>query len=498
MVKLLINYVNKWGKTPLFISCENENEAIVKYLVEHGADLKNDNLGETLLFNACENGNEAIGLNDTQLCLRGFTVTPPIVGSAFPRGSRRVLIYGRRRRTGMAVNHTPILLYGEDQSLHNNEHNKWDILNEMYIRSVLSIDRFQIIMKYFSNYINISSLLIRNLFNNNNNREEVSISDLNKDISDNKYKNLTYDSDYQRGCGKYLLIKFNRGKEINSMKVEFLVEHGVNINKENSIGETSLIKACKIEHRANINKKNVCSKTPLFISCKNGNIDIVKYLVKNGVDVNTDTIFGETPLFYKCRGGNVVIVKYLIEHGADINKENNFGEIPLFISCEKGNVDIVKYLVEHGADVNKKNDKGETPLFYKCRGGNVVIVKYLIEHGADINKENNFGEIPLFISCEKGNVDIVKYLVEHGADVNKKNDKADVNKKNNFGKIPLCISCENGNVDIIKYLVEHGTDMKKENDEVENGNNDCGKIRARSGYKFDARVAKASNMIEDE
>ncbi|KAG4102351.1 hypothetical protein H8356DRAFT_1358299 [Neocallimastix lanati (nom. inval.)] len=48
-------------------------------------------------------------------CLRGFTVTPPIVGSAFPRGSRRVLLYGRRPRTGMAVNHTPILLYGEDQ-----------------------------------------------------------------------------------------------------------------------------------------------------------------------------------------------------------------------------------------------------------------------------------------------------------------------------------------------------------------------------------------------
>jgi len=52
--------------------------------------------------------------------------TPPIVGSAFPRGSRRVLLYGvsflmgsweRRRRTGMAVNHAPILLYGEDQNL---------------------------------------------------------------------------------------------------------------------------------------------------------------------------------------------------------------------------------------------------------------------------------------------------------------------------------------------------------------------------------------------
>ncbi|KAL6605447.1 hypothetical protein U3516DRAFT_757587 [Neocallimastix sp. 'constans'] len=43
--------------------------------------------------------------------------TPPIVGSVFPRGSRRILQFGRRRRTGMAVNHTPISLYGEDQSL---------------------------------------------------------------------------------------------------------------------------------------------------------------------------------------------------------------------------------------------------------------------------------------------------------------------------------------------------------------------------------------------
>jgi len=61
--------------------------------------------------------------------------------------------------------------YSETEELiwSNNENNKWDILNEMYIRSVLSIDRFQIIMKYFSNYINISSLLIKNLFNDNNN-----------------------------------------------------------------------------------------------------------------------------------------------------------------------------------------------------------------------------------------------------------------------------------------------------------------------------------------
>ena len=51
----------------------------------------------------------------------------------------------------------------------NNEKSKFDIIYEMYIRSILSIDHFQFIMEYFSKYINISSRLIKKLFNDSNN-----------------------------------------------------------------------------------------------------------------------------------------------------------------------------------------------------------------------------------------------------------------------------------------------------------------------------------------
>jgi len=51
----------------------------------------------------------------------------------------------------------------------NNENSKFDIIYEMYIRSILSIDHFQFIMEYFSKYINISSRLIKKLFNDSNN-----------------------------------------------------------------------------------------------------------------------------------------------------------------------------------------------------------------------------------------------------------------------------------------------------------------------------------------
>jgi len=114
----------------------------------------------------------------------------------------------------------------EELIKNNNENIKCDIIYEMYIRSILSIDRFQFIMKYFSKFINISSLLIKKLFNDYNknyynyrndisnryldvifehikiynnefikqllfhyrNKVDISISDFNQYISDEKYK----------------------------------------------------------------------------------------------------------------------------------------------------------------------------------------------------------------------------------------------------------------------------------------------------------------------
>ena len=49
------------GQTPLFISCEKGNEAIVKYLVEKGIYVnKENNWGQTPLFISYKNGNKAI------------------------------------------------------------------------------------------------------------------------------------------------------------------------------------------------------------------------------------------------------------------------------------------------------------------------------------------------------------------------------------------------------------------------------------------------------
>ena len=43
-----------------------------------------------------------------------------------------------------------------------------------------------------------------------------------------------------------------------------------------------------IEYRIKINDKDFFNRTPLYIACLNGNEVVVKYLVEHGTDVNKE------------------------------------------------------------------------------------------------------------------------------------------------------------------------------------------------------------------
>jgi len=281
--------------------------------------------------------------------------------------------------------------------------------------------------------------------------------------------------------------------------VKYLVEHGTNINKENNNGETALFFASLngyldvvkylVEHGAEINKNNNNGWTPLLTSCQNGHRAIIRYLVEQGADINKEIAGGWTPLFRVCQDGYEDIVKFLVEHGADIDKGNHDGVTPLYVACQNGHEGIVKYLVEYGADINKENSYSRTPFFSACFSGYENIVKFLVEHGADINKVNNNGITPFYVACQNGNIEVIRRLVECGAEINKEKDGgftplyiasqhghtivvkylvehgADIDKENNVGWTSLFSACQNGHIAIVKYLVELGTNINKEDND---------------------------------
>ena len=171
----------------------------------------------------------------------------------------------------------------------------------------------------------------------------------------------------------------------------------------------------------------------LFQSAESGDYAEVKRLIEVGVDVNHQDTVGYTALMAASEMGHIDIVKLLIEEGADVNHQDDGGYTALRAASEMGHIDIVKLLIEEGADVNamtveahwvgttifgRSYDKwtigGYTALMVASEMGHTGIVKLLIEAGADVNAQADDGYTALRAASLR-HKDIATLLIEAGA-----------------------------------------------------------------------------------
>ncbi|KAG4097117.1 ankyrin repeat-containing domain protein [Neocallimastix lanati (nom. inval.)] len=247
----------------------------------------------------------------------------------------------------------------------NNDKNKRDIVSEIYIENKLTPERLKYIIEINIKELYISSFLIKELinkdefelleliFNNlkfyNNefmkwllhqykNKTPISLMDLNQEISNEKFKISTDIYDYNSSI-TYLNEAIKVG---NKHIIHYLIEHVVDINKENVDGESPIFFGLE-EHGVDITKEDRDGGTPLFDACYDGNKELVQYLVEElRADINKEVEDGFTPLFCACQSGNNNLVKYLVEElGADINKEDRDGRTPLFDACYKNTLSML-------------------------------------------------------------------------------------------------------------------------------------------------------------
>ncbi|OUM58493.1 hypothetical protein PIROE2DRAFT_16216 [Piromyces sp. E2] len=167
-------------------------------------------------------------------------------------------------------------------------------------------------------------------------------------------------------------------------------KHGVDVNYvfENrlpiSYVREECIKMFFLDHGFNIKgyELNMLENTS-----EDDDVVIVEFLLEHGVDVN------KTESLYKACTPNQnlfseVIVATLIDYKADVYKNG-----PLIGACQTSHKNIMEYLIEHGADLNTKHvNQGNwlkkcTPLDYAYKNGNENIKSYLLEHKANLYQE---------------------------------------------------------------------------------------------------------------
>uniref|UniRef100_A0ACD5YL37 Uncharacterized protein n=1 Tax=Avena sativa TaxID=4498 RepID=A0ACD5YL37_AVESA len=211
-------------------------------------------------------------------------------------------------------------------------------------------------------------------------------------------------------------------------------------------GNISLLKkmASKVDLRG---AKDADGNTALHLAAIKGCLESCRFLVEeSGVDVNSVSKTGGTPMLYAAREGNVQIIRYLLDRGGDPSMPDERGSTPLHDVAMQGHSEAVRLLLSKGAPVDPVDHRG-APLHLAASNDHVEVVKVLLEHAADLNKVVLHIASPLVMAFSGQALKCIKLLIEAGADVNAPGYPA---------LTPLEIAVHEGLTDIVKLLLEAG------------------------------------------
>ena len=151
-------------------------------------------------------------------------------------------------------------------------------------------------------------------------------------------------------------------------------------------------------------------ETTVFDIARTGTVEQITSLFKqNSKIVNATNDAGYSPLILACYRGNIEVAKFLIKNGADVNANSSMGS-PLMAAVVKGNIEVVNLLLEKRADVNVTDANGITALIYAVQFRNAEIVKILIDHKADKTHVDKEGKTAFEYAVFTGNESIINLL----------------------------------------------------------------------------------------
>lgn len=182
--------------------------------------------------------------------------------------------------------------------------------------------------------------------------------------------------------------------------------------------------------------------TALFVAIEDGNIEVIKVLLKHGADINI-IANDQTPLLFAIYEGKPEVVKLLLSRGAKVEE----GESALQHAYKSGRQEIVQVLMEQGANAEEVDCEGTSAFQAAIRGGNVSLVKSLLGK-YDIEKKDEYGKTALFYAKHPG---IVELLLDHGARIDVKVTQDAWNRNVAHHAIQECWA------EAAKVLLEHGT-----------------------------------------
>ena len=213
--------------------------------------------------------------------------------------------------------------------------------------------------------------------------------------------------------------------------------------------------------RGHVNVVSMMSERPDFDLHKkydNGNsllfyaesIDLMKFLVAQGLDPHATNDRGETLLMLKTSSDDINLFKYLVEDlECDTNAVDNEGMSVFLWAASSGKEEVVKYMIEEcSADILSKSTTGDTCLILASQAyEGCATIEFLLQQESAIdmiNHQNDDGSTALMSAAEGGELEVVQALL--------RNSLCDRTLHNSSGKTAKMIAEEEGHDDIVAIL----------------------------------------------
>src|ERR1700691_3205342 len=228
---------------------------------------------------------------------------------------------------------------------------------------------------------------------------------------------------------------------------------------------------------ADVNAAGADGTTAIMYASANGDLELVRALIKIGANVKLANQFGTSALTEAAIIGSAPIVEALLKAGADPNFRTPNGETPLMAAARTGKIDAAKTLLDAGADINAKETwGGQSALMWAAAQSQAGMVKFLASYkgpsgGANLNDHGKINQWERKIIAEprpkdlnKGGFTALHYAAREGCAACVQNllaAGADPDSEDPDRETPLLLALENMHFDTAAVLVKGGADLDK-------------------------------------
>lgn len=323
---------------------------------------------------------------------------------------------------------------------------------------------------------------------------------------------LLFENEARGELDDLLVRSFHSG---NLEIVKYLLDRGARVGKNLYLCEDINILAYLVENGISLNTASDEGKTILMTACERNNVELAKYLIRNNVNLSRKNSSGETALMIALENEKTDVAKLLINEDINLNEQDHSGNTALMIAAKKSNFEIVKLLVDKGANPYTGKQSGALKLCISAILNDSERAKnLLLYYGINVDSllEENYEEdiTPIMIAAKSNNYDVAKVLIENGADLNRKRDisydidtsESDIEEAEDTTRSILAYAIENNNLELAKLLIDNGAKL----DIDYNGKNllmlaaksnsiECMKLLISKGIKVNQKDKKGKTAI---